>query len=273
MKSLVEGSLAVPGASVYYQVRGAGPTLLLMSAGHGDANSFDSMAPALAEHFTVVSYDRRGYARSPLGDPAAPQTVATHGDDAAALLRAVDNGAAHVFGTSAGAVIGLDLVARHRGLVGTLVAHEPPVVRLIPAAERPALPVELLKQLRVAGPGEAMDTFRAMVDVDVDVDEREPDAELQRQDPARTMANAAFFFTREAPALDQFIPDVAALKASAIRLLVAGGSTGHENFPYRCAAALAGQLSLPLMQFPGGHAGFVTHPRAFAQQLLEVFSQ
>src|SRR5258705_7109479 len=89
MKTPVEGTLAVPGASLYYQVRGAGPTLLLMSGGHGDANSFDGMASTLAEHFTVVSYDRRGYARSPLADPTAPQIVATHGDDAAALLRAV----------------------------------------------------------------------------------------------------------------------------------------------------------------------------------------
>ncbi len=270
MNTLVESTLAVPGASLYYQVRGAGPTLLLMSGGHGDANSFDGIVAVLAEHFTVVTYDRRGYTRSPLADPAAPQTVATHGDDAAALLRAVDNGAAHVFGASLGAVIGLDLVARHPGLARTLVAHEPPVVRLLPPAERPGPPVELLEQLRIAGPGAAMDSFWAMLGVDFD--DREPDAELHPQDPARARANATFFFTREAAALDQFTPDVAALKASPVHLIPAGGTTGQENFLYRCAVALAEQLGLPLAPFPGGHAGFVTHPRAFTQQLLAVLS-
>jgi pimeloyl-ACP methyl ester carboxylesterase len=49
MNNLVESTLAVPGASLYYQVRGAGPTLLLMSGGHGDANSFDGMVATLAE--------------------------------------------------------------------------------------------------------------------------------------------------------------------------------------------------------------------------------
>ncbi|MEV4624028.1 alpha/beta hydrolase [Asanoa sp. NPDC049573] len=270
MHTLVEGTHAVPGASLHYQVRGAGPALLLMSGGHGDANSFDGMAAVLAEHFTVVSYDRRGYARSPLVDPAAPQTVATHGDDAAALLRAVANGPAYVFGTSAGAVVGLDLVARHPGLARTLVAHEPPVVRLLPPTERPAPPVELLEQLRVAGPVAAMDTFRAMLGVDLD--DGEPDAEPQPQDPARARANATFFFTREAPALDQFTPDLAALKASPVHLIPAGGTTGHEAFPYRCAVALAERLGLPLTPFPGGHAGFVTHPRAFTRQLLTVLA-
>jgi pimeloyl-ACP methyl ester carboxylesterase len=270
MHTLVEGTLAVPGASLHYQVRGAGPTLLLMSGGHGDANSFDGMAAVLAEQFTVVSYDRRGYARSPLVDPAAPLTVATLGDDAAALLRAVDNGVAYVFGTSAGAVAGLDLIARHPSLVRTLVAHEPPVVRLLPPTERPAPPVELFEQLRVAGPGAAMDTFRAMLGVDLD--DREPDAEVQPQDPARARANAMFFFTREAPALDQFTPDLAALKASPVRLLPASGATGHETFPYRCAVVLAEQLGLPLTPFPGGHGGFVTHPQAFTQRLLTVLA-
>jgi pimeloyl-ACP methyl ester carboxylesterase len=271
MTTLVEGTLAVPGARLYHQVRGAGPTLLLMSGGHGDANSFDGMAAALAEQFTVVSYDRRGYSRSPMADPAAPQTVATHGDDAAALLRAVDNGPAHVFGTSAGAVVGLDLATRHPGLARTLVAHEPPIVRLLPPADRPTAPAELLEQSRVAGPGAAMDAFRAMLGVDLD--DREPDVELQPQDPSRAKVNAAFFFTHEAAALEQFTPDVAALKASPVRLIVAGGTTGHESFPYRCAVVLAQSVGLALTQFPGGHAGFVTHPRAFSHQLLAALGR
>src|SRR4029453_18961651 len=114
-------------------------------------------------------------------------------------------------------------------------------------------------------------SFWAMLGVDLD--DREPDVELHPQDPARATANATFFFTREAVALEQFTPDVAALKASLVRLLPAGGTTGHGNFPYRCAVAPAEQLGLPLTPFPGGHAGFVTHPRAFSQQLLAVLSQ
>ena len=39
---------------------------------------------------------------------------------------------AYVFGSSGGAVVGLALVTAHPGQVRTLVAHEPPVVELLP---------------------------------------------------------------------------------------------------------------------------------------------
>jgi hypothetical protein len=34
---------------------------------------------------------------------------------------------------------------------------------------------------------------------------------------------------------------------------------------------LAKLLGTEIVEFPGGHAGFVTHPRAFATKLREVF--
>ena len=79
-------TLRVPGASLYYEVRGRGPVLLLISAGAADAASFNGIATHLANHYTVVSYDRRGYSRSPLDDPEEEQRIETHSDDAHCLL-------------------------------------------------------------------------------------------------------------------------------------------------------------------------------------------
>ena len=114
-------TLRVSGARLHYQVRGDGPILLMMSGGHGDADSFNGMVESLAEQYTVVTYDRRGYARSPLDDPTEDQQVATHADDAASLLATVGHEAAYVFGNSAGALIGLDLVTRHAHLCPRLL--------------------------------------------------------------------------------------------------------------------------------------------------------
>src|SRR5437667_449778 len=58
-------TLRVPGASLYYEVRGSGPVLLMIGAGAADAASFNGIATHLAEQYTVVSYDRRSYSRSP----------------------------------------------------------------------------------------------------------------------------------------------------------------------------------------------------------------
>ena len=61
------GTLAVPGASLYYELSGSGPLLLVVQGGAGGAAG---LARQLADAFTVVSYDRRGLARSPLDGPA-----------------------------------------------------------------------------------------------------------------------------------------------------------------------------------------------------------
>jgi pimeloyl-ACP methyl ester carboxylesterase len=226
----------------------------------------------LAQHYTVVSYDRRGYARSPLDDPAEQQHVHVHSDDAALLLQAVGRGSpAWVFGASAGAVIGLDLVDRHPHQVRALVAHEPPLVGLLPAADRPrpggGVPQAALDQ----DPAAALTRFQEIIGVDLD--DHEPGVELPRfADTARAIANAKFFLGRELPMLQRYTPDTAALRAATADIVPAGGTSDRDHYLHRCAAALADLLDLPLAEFPGGHAGFATHPRGFADRLHRLLS-
>jgi pimeloyl-ACP methyl ester carboxylesterase len=130
MPEIREGLVEVIGASIHYQVSGHGPTLLLLSPGGGDADVFSGIAPLL-DGFTVVTCDRRGQPRSPIVDPIEPVTIATHADDMARVLVAVTTHAARVFGAGLGAVIGLELVARHPHRVSTLVAFEPSLPTLL----------------------------------------------------------------------------------------------------------------------------------------------
>ena len=129
-------TLTVPGATLYYEVRGTGPTLLLICGGVYDAAGYAGLAQRLADRYTVVTYDRRGNSRSPLTGPPAPQQVEEHAEDARRILAAVGAESALVFGNSSGASIGLELVARHPELVRVLVAHEPPVFDLLDDRDR-----------------------------------------------------------------------------------------------------------------------------------------
>lgn len=52
------------------------------------------------------------------------------------VLQAVTHEPALVFGSSGGAVTGLALATRHPEQVRTLVAHEPPLVEVLPDAEQ-----------------------------------------------------------------------------------------------------------------------------------------
>ncbi len=81
-------TLDVPGARLYYEVRGSGPVCMLI--GHPmDTAGFAMLAPLLAEDHTVVTYDPRGFGRSTIDDPdqdAEPDLLA---DDVRRVLEAV----------------------------------------------------------------------------------------------------------------------------------------------------------------------------------------
>lgn len=122
-------TLRVPGGRPHYEVRCSGPALLMVHGGNGDAGLFSAVADLLADDHAVITYDRRGFSRSTLDGPFPASWNDTHADDARRPLETVAGGPAGVFGSSAGAVVGLALVSRHPGLV----AHEPPLAEVLPA--------------------------------------------------------------------------------------------------------------------------------------------
>jgi pimeloyl-ACP methyl ester carboxylesterase len=136
MSATKEDTLRVAGATLFYRVTGSGPTLLILPGGHGDADTAKALCDQLVNNYAVVTYDRRGQSRSKIDGPVENLTLETHSDDASRLLAALTNEPALLFGSSMGALIGLDLVTRHPEQVRILVDHEPPAWDLLPNPER-----------------------------------------------------------------------------------------------------------------------------------------
>jgi pimeloyl-ACP methyl ester carboxylesterase len=130
------GLIDIGTTTLYHEVRGTGPTVLLITGGDGDAGFWAHISPALADQLTVVTYDRRGLSRSVRPDGRAATGVDEHADDAAALLRTLDLAPAIVVGHSGGASIACGLVARHPELVRHAVLYEPPLLAVVPNGGR-----------------------------------------------------------------------------------------------------------------------------------------
>jgi pimeloyl-ACP methyl ester carboxylesterase len=102
-------TLEVPGARLYYEVRGQGPLVVLVGAPM-DARSFGPLAELLAGDHTVLTTDPRGIKRSPVDDPGQDSTPEMRADDLSRLVACADAGPAVVLGSSGGAVSALALV-------------------------------------------------------------------------------------------------------------------------------------------------------------------
>jgi len=256
--------------SVHWQSRGSGPVLLIVQGGDGDADTSAALAQAL-DGFTVVTYDRRGLSRS-AGLAAGPVELPRHTDDALEVLDAATHEPAFVFGTSIGACIGLDLVARHPERVRHLVAHEPPLTGLLPAAEREAVDRardEIDALYRAKGVLPAMRKFFA--GTGIDFMDREPDVGFPPANPSR-MKNLEFFLENDAGAARRFHADVAALKRVRDRIVIGAGARSRGLWIHACAEAAARAIGVPLVEFPGGHGGYVAHPRGFAAMLRQLLT-
>ncbi|MFD7665989.1 alpha/beta hydrolase [Streptomyces sp. NPDC059788] len=278
------GSLRVNGATLHYEVRGRGPLLLLIPGGAGGAASLAGIADGLAAEYTVASYDPRGMSRSTLDDPEAEQHVAEHADDAYRMLELLSPGEpARVLGISSGAITALHLLTTHPGRVERLVAHEPPVVGVLPdAAEQRAFVARVRETFRTEGLMPAMAVFAAglkkhgaATGPEAEAESApEPELRLPPQAAARaeqTMANLPYFVERVVPDFMTYAPDLHRLQTLSDRLVLACGQDSRGELPYRTAASLAERTGAELLHFPGGHTGTTTHSAEFGEALGKAF--
>ncbi|MEV0621029.1 alpha/beta hydrolase [Nonomuraea sp. NPDC050404] len=262
------GMLDVPGARLYHERRGAGPVLLVILGGASDAAMAGPLADVLSDRYTVITYDRRGLSRSPLPEPAAEQRIETHADDALRLLEAEP---AYVFASHSGAMIGLDLLARHPERVRRLVAHEPPAFELLPDAGRwRRLAREAVKICDREGPGPAMAHVGEQTGV-------APPGEPQPGLPpwvgemlARIGGNLETSLRYEMGPFSAYVPDQAALREAP--LVVAYGADSEGRLMHRATLATADLLGRRAVTLPGDHVGYLRAPAEFAGALHELLS-
>jgi pimeloyl-ACP methyl ester carboxylesterase len=277
--TLKTDTLKVPGATLYYEVRGTGPTLLLISGGPTDADVYAGLAGFLADRYTVVTYDPRGNSRSRFDGAPEDWRVDIHGDDAARLLAAVGDGPAYVFGNSGGALVGLNLAARYPEKVRALVAHEPPAVELLPdAAAHRAWAQEVYDTYRRDGVGAAMQKFMAGAGLEGGAppdaggpsgDQRKPTPEMQEA-MERMGRNVELFLAHGFKQPDSHARTIDQLRGGPTPIIVAVGAESGGQLAHRAALAVAERLGKKVVEFPGDHGGFMRHPGPFAERLHDV---
>lgn len=253
--------LAVPLGSIPYELRGAG-SLMVLVGGPVTRAGYGGLADVLAADHTVLSYDPRGFGQS-VRDDAGDLTPSALADDLAALLDTLGAGPAQLVGCSGGAVVALTLAARRPDLVVGVVAHEPPLVRVLD--DEPDLPVHVeavRTTFRARGATAGQEHLAALVAGDPPPDEG-PDDDARTPDGGETDRDVASFLG------DLLVPTLTStVDAEALAripgLVLAVGADSARELPHRCAVRLAERTGRSPAVFPGGHLAAATDPRAFA---------
>src|SRR5436309_13243995 len=131
--------LVTAGADIVYDVHGPLPPAdgrppPFMIAQPMDASGFSTLASYFSDR-TVITYDPRGLGRSVRKDGKVDNSPTVQADDVHAVIEALGVGPVEMFASSGGAVTALALVAAYPDDVTTLVAHEPPLIPVLPDAE------------------------------------------------------------------------------------------------------------------------------------------
>lgn len=273
---LISRSLDVPGARLHYEVRGSGPLLLVIGSPM-TAAEFAPLAQALADDHTVVTYDPRGFGSSPLDDPDSPSTPELRADDVAAILDDLGAASADVFGSSGGAATGLALVARHPGRVRTLIAHEPPLLELLPDAEEQRAATQDITDTFLSD-GLHAAWMKFMVNAGFDLTAggpggaEQPESQGEPMNPEQQLAEGARFFLHDLAPTTQYMPDFDALRSSSSRIVIGLGAESGQLLTHRTSVAVAERLGVSTTEFPGDHGGFMGSSGEFARRLREVLA-
>jgi pimeloyl-ACP methyl ester carboxylesterase len=274
-------------AAITYDVHGPLPPTdgrppLFMIGQPMTARGFGTLASYFPDR-TVVTYDPRGLGRSTRKDGRVDNAPTIQANDVHAVIEALGAGPVEMFASSGGAVTALALVAAHPGDVVTLVAHEPPLIPVLPdaaAAERARSGVRDAYEANgskagmaafiamTSWRGEFTDQYFAQQPADPGSFGMPTDDNGSRDDPV---------LSDRSWAVSSYHPDVDALAAAPTRIVVAVGEESEGTFTGRTSMATADLLGQRACIFPSHHGGFLGgefgyagQPESFARKLRDV---
>jgi esterase len=138
--------IELPNIRLYYEEHGSEAPIVCIHGTSSSALVWGAAVDELARLGRAIVYDRRGCTRSQRPQPYVVTSVPEHGDDAAALLDALEATPAVVIGRSYGGEIAIDLALRYPDRVRALVLLEPAILSL--SASGPKYAEELHERLK-----------------------------------------------------------------------------------------------------------------------------
>jgi pimeloyl-ACP methyl ester carboxylesterase len=258
--SIHTGHVDTEGDRIVFDVRGQGAPLILLPGTPGDASAYALVAEPMAVDHTVITFDPRGFGRSTGNEPRRYE-IGQQARDVVSVLEAAGIERALVFGSSAGAEVGLELAKNHPGIVDGLVAHEPPVVRVLPDADEFQTRVaDIYRTAWTEGSKAAFFDFLLLTQLPFNNGKPFTADEVAGIRPGADQVPgldfADFYMKHQMLPLTDYKPDLDAIRRNGVRVVGAAGQLSLGLPLGRTARQVAEELDAPFVVFPGHHGSY-----------------
>jgi pimeloyl-ACP methyl ester carboxylesterase len=261
------GYVMTEGDEIYYEVRGQGTPLLMISGGGGDTGCYSLVADILSDEYQVITYDRRGNSRSTRNEPQNFE-ISQQSRDAVAVLHANGHESAIVFGNSGGAVIALEMAKIQPQAIKAVIVHEPPVLGVLPDRKKWFRFFAGIYRLAFTfGVGVAMIRFGLSLKIPM-----KPNPEISKDFGKRMSKNNDFFMKHEMLPFTKYMPDVETIKKNGVQIFMAAGkiTLDAEKYYGITAPILAESFGCEMVTFPGHHISYLDRPKEWASTLRNI---
>lgn len=151
------------GVALRVEEAGAGVPVVLVHGTATDRSLWSATVAALGGAVRTIAYDRRGYGDSEAPEPYGGTTIGEQADDLADLLRTLDATPATLCGHEFGALVCIDVLARHADAARAAVLLDPSILWLSRRGPDAIADVRdaVASAARERGPAGAVDAFLA----------------------------------------------------------------------------------------------------------------
>lgn len=270
------------GDTLYFEVRGQGDPLLMISPGGGDGDHFMQLADILSDEFKVITYDRRANARSTRNYPQNFE-ISQQSRDAVAILRAAGETSAYVLGSSSGANIALDLAKTHPHACRAVIPHEPPTPGILPDSKKWNRFFASVYKTGCGIGGSNLAALRFIMGINEPVRKlsrahKQADnyAKGQRIQPDRPRISNTdavnVLIKSELLPVTNYLPDTDKIMENGVSMFIGVGSWayGKKTWLARTAMILAEKLDCEIVTFPGHHGSFMDMPEKWSSVLRDL---
>jgi pimeloyl-ACP methyl ester carboxylesterase len=285
MKEQIQtGHVETEGDTLYFEVRGEGPPVLLIPPAGGDGDLFMAIADILSSEYKVITYDRRANARSTMNYPQNFE-ISQQSRDAAAIIRAAGKNKAFVFGNSSGGVIALDMAKTQPDVILAVIAHEPAIAHMHPDHKKwGRFFAGVYKSAFSMGPSWAAMRFimgirvpiRLLTKAHAQGDEYTKAHGIQCSEKRiGTKEGVEFLMKQELLPVTNYLPDAEKIKQNGVKVVMAAGSWALQKKTWYAETAqiMAEKLGCEFITFPGHHGSYMDMPEEFAKTLREILKK